>query len=342
MPLTRGKLGKVVILRPGALGDVLAVRGVVAFLRRVFPAVEIVLAAPGERGAFFRRPGWADRTLDWDRAAFSWLFADASSDPPPALSAAFSASDLLLSYVHFADSAARDDYEARLARLAPAASRVLCPPVPPEHHRQPVGRWLVAAALGFCLRSGLLTAADRMRAGMFDDARIVLPGPSAFAPRAGGRYAVLHPGSGSRRKNWPAENFARLGWLFASHADAGGKPFFDRLFVVSGEADGTLGEQVAETIPGAVNVHGQSLETVAGLLAGAHTFVGNDSGVSHLAAAVEMADGSRCRQAVLFGPSDPEIWAPPGALVLRAGDDMGGLPVGDAWREIRDALPRRD
>ncbi|MDR3078078.1 MAG: hypothetical protein LBV15_04880, partial [Planctomycetota bacterium] len=79
---------KLAVIRTGALGDVLAARGVIRFLKDVFPEASLLLAAPGERGRLFLRPGWADRVLDWDRADFSWLFA-AGGEPPPALAGAF-------------------------------------------------------------------------------------------------------------------------------------------------------------------------------------------------------------------------------------------------------------
>ena len=51
-------------------------------------------------------------------------------------------------------------------------------------------------------------------------------------------------------------------------------------------------------------IAGASLEQVKALLAGAALFVGNDSGPAHMAAAFGVP------AVVLFGSSDPEIWAP--------------------------------
>ncbi len=59
----------------------------------------------------------------------------------------------------------------------------------------------------------------------------------------------------------------------------------------------------------------QPLPVLAALLENAF-FLGHDSGISHLAAAA----GARCL--LLFGPTDPAIWAPanPGVTVLAAPD----------------------
>ena len=112
---------------------------------------------------------------------------------------------------------------------------------------------------------------------------------------------VIHPGSGSERKNWQLENWIELGH------DLTGQ---NRLVVVSGEADdqrtsrlkrewGDRGVQFAENLP---------LRQLAAVLEQS-IFVGHDSGISHLAAAA----GARC--VLLFGPTDPKVWAPAGENV---------------------------
>ena len=83
------------------------------------------------------------------------------------------------------------------------------------------------------------------------------------------------------------------------------------LLVVSGEADeervrvlelawGGERVQVAKYLP---------LPRLGALLENS-IFIGHDSGISHLAAAV----GARC--VLLFGPTDPAIWAPVGERVM--------------------------
>ncbi|HNT87980.1 MAG TPA: glycosyltransferase family 9 protein, partial [Candidatus Hydrogenedentes bacterium] len=66
---------------------------------------------------------------------------------------------------------------------------------------------------------------------------------------------------------------------------------------------------------------------IAGILAGARLYIGNDSGITHLAAAVG------CPTVAVFGPTDPTVWAPRGARVhVVAGD-----PWPDAEAVLRDA-----
>lgn len=338
MLLAHSKIAKVVIIRPGALGDVLAVRGVVRFFADAFPGCAVCLVAPGERGRFFCREGWADRAFDWERAAFSWMFTHGADDPPPALRAVFAGSDIVISYLDFADHEEMARYERNLERLVPAAGKVYCPSRPPDghHHGVRIGEWLRGAAKDFCVRYGLL-AGDSPATASGVDARIAIAG-GARAP-ASDSYYVMHPGSGSRSKNWPVERFRELAALLAEAAGQGGDPAFARLVVTAGEADGDLGRLLAAAVPGAVLLDDLALEELAAVLAGAAYFIGNDSGVSHLAAAVARSDGSRPRVAAIFGPSDAEIWGPPDALILEAGADMKALSAAAAHAAIVERWP---
>ena len=60
---------------------------------------------------------------------------------------------------------------------------------------------------------------------------------------------------------------------------------------------------------GATVLSGSPLPDVAGVLAACRAYVGNDSGVTHLAAALGLP------VVAIFGPSDPEKWAPRGDRV---------------------------
>ncbi|MCD8138412.1 MAG: hypothetical protein LUE17_01300 [Planctomycetaceae bacterium] len=329
MLTAKSKIGKVVVIRPGALGDVLAVRSVIRFFKDAFPGVDITLLAPGERGRFLAREGWADRAFDYDRSAFAWLYTDGQDDPPAPLTAAFAGSDIILAYQDFADPAGQARFEARLDRLAPAAGKVYCPSRPTGHHSAPIGEWLLNAATGFCRAYGLIKPSD-LHGENWAEARLSIDEPQAF-PGLGQPYVVMHPGSGSGKKNWPVERFAALARMLLA---AGGGGAFTRLLVTAGEADGDVGERLVEAVPGALLLAGAALECLAGVLAYARLYVGNDSGVSHLAAAVTTPSGRGPVVATVFGPSDAAVWAPPGALVLDAGGNMAGLGAADAFQSI--------
>jgi heptosyltransferase III len=115
-----------------------------------------------------------------------------------------------------------------------------------------------------------------------------IPRIQCAVERAG--HAVIHPFSGSARKNWPLENFRVLAEQL------------ERVMPVkwcAGEDDPPL--------PGAVRI--PDLYDLACWLAKARLYIGNDSGITHLAAAVGTP------VIALFGPTDPEVWAPRGQHV---------------------------
>jgi ADP-heptose:LPS heptosyltransferase len=109
---------------------------------------------------------------------------------------------------------------------------------------------------------------------------------------------AIHPYSGSPSKNWPLENFQALARL---------EPFewcHDRF--------DDLGE-------------------LADWLSAARLFVGNDSGITHLAAAVGAPT------LALFGPTDPAVWAPRAAHVIRR-QPIEAITVDQVHRAVIDLL----
>lgn len=321
---------KIIVIRPGALGDVLVTRGALRWLKTAFPAFDIDLLAPGERGAFLCRPGWADRAWDWERSAFSRLFSEDGGEPPGLLRDVFAGARLVTAFVDFRnDAGGAEHFSRRVREAAPSAAVQLSPPVPPAGSDENILPWLCGQAYAGALAAGLAADGAMPDMALCLEARIPIELPAGLAVSA--PYAVLHPGSGSARKNWPLANFAALGGKLRQAGLS--------LVVTSGEADGGLGEGLAATLPGASHLHEPSLSALAGVLAGAALYVGNDSGVSHLAAAVRGVDGRFPCSAVIFGSSDRGLWAPWGSLVLSAGEGMAALSAEAAWADICAAFP---
>jgi hypothetical protein len=104
---------------------------------------------------------------------------------------------------------------------------------------------------------------------------------------------VIHPGSGAARKNWRG---------FDDLCRAGGSRGDQRIVVLRGPAE--MAGVAVFSAAGALPVEGLTLPQVAGLLRRSARYIGNDSGVSHLAGAVGV------RGVVLFAGTDPAVWAP--------------------------------
>jgi heptosyltransferase III len=108
----------------------------------------------------------------------------------------------------------------------------------------------------------------------------------------GGNVLVIHAGSGSARKNWEGMGEVAAAWR------ARGAP----VIALGGPAEA---ERHA-SVPHDVAVRGAPLDRVAALLARAARYLGNDSGISHLAGQIG------ARGVALFGPTDPRAWRPLG------------------------------
>ncbi|ALA60030.1 glycosyltransferase family 9 protein [Nitrospira moscoviensis] len=118
----------------------------------------------------------------------------------------------------------------------------------------------------------------------------------------GQRYIVCHPGSGSSHKCVASDTMALV---IERLSEQGCLPV-----IVGGPADqATVLRLVARLSARLPVIQGQSLSTIAGVLAGARLFVGHDSGLTHLAAALGIPT------VAIFGPTDPAQWAPLGAHV---------------------------
>ncbi len=122
------------------------------------------------------------------------------------------------------------------------------------------------------------------RAQLFEtgaEPSIVVPGP----------YAVIHAMASEPAKTWPAAFFISVAQY--AKRELGLQPVF-----IAGPGEDVSHFQMWPVVAGA------SLDNVKALLARAALFIGNDSGPAHMAAAFGLP------VVVIFGPSDPVVWAP--------------------------------
>ncbi|MBS3906150.1 MAG: glycosyltransferase family 9 protein [Syntrophaceae bacterium] len=124
------------------------------------------------------------------------------------------------------------------------------------------------------------------------------------SPEERSRVIILHPGSGSRKKVWPLKK--KLDLFRHLQTQLGGK-----FLIVLGPAEGPEVQQAFEelTSPHLIPAKGLSLVQLASLMEGCRLFIGNDSGVSHMAAALGLPT------LAIFGPTDQRVWSPRGEKV---------------------------
>jgi heptosyltransferase-2 len=166
----------------------------------------------------------------------------------------------------------------------------------------------------------------------------LLVSPPAEAAWAGGSLGAavdrarpivaVHPGSGGRRKNWPAAGFAAVIDALAGAAT---------VVLAGGPADE---EAVAAVLRQArsrpISATDLPLPRVAALLARCDAFVGNDSGLTHLAALLGVST------VALFGPTDPAVWRPwgPRTQVLSWATGPESLSPAKVVEVVRGALTK--
>jgi heptosyltransferase-3 len=115
-------------------------------------------------------------------------------------------------------------------------------------------------------------------------------------------FAVIHPFSGSARKNWPMNRFRELAARLALPVRWCAGP-----------------EEVLDSA-----VRFENLYELGRWLASARVYIGNDSGITHLAAAVGTP------VVAIFGPTDPALWAPRGERVtVLSGGSLEKTAVND-------------
>lgn len=121
--------------------------------------------------------------------------------------------------------------------------------------------------------------------------------PEAFgAPTRAGRWAVVHPGAASPARQWPLERWAAVVRALAAT---------QRVLITAGPGEEVVAHEVALRAglhdPLAVRT-GQSLPALATLVRAASLLVSADTGVAHLANALDTPS------VTIFGPTPPDRW----------------------------------
>jgi len=264
------------IVHQGALGDLVCIFPVIVALRRRFRPVGILCQEHLGRLAASERlvEAWFPIEAAWTASLFTG-------------NAGLEARRFFAPYTNFLVFSRSETLVASLQRIGD--TRVCrIPPRPPADQRIHVSEHALEHIRG----CGLLPE----RGDTFPETA-----PSAALPveKNRSKTVLIHPGAGSPRKRWPLSGFRDVAvQLEALRLSAE--------FVI-GPAEQDLLPELARRV---ATVHRPvgSLELLA-LLRSAAAHIGNDSGVSHLAAWAGVPS------VVIFGPTDPVRWRPRGDSV---------------------------
>lgn len=308
---------RIVFFRPGALGDALLAFPTLALLRQARPAAHVTLVARGDVLPLARANGLADATSSFDVPAWSVLFADDLGSPPHDSLAArvVAGADVVAWLPDAAGTLAGRLHGLGAARVAVASGRPLAGEE--THMALQLARALRPLGIDVPKTADALAALPRPLCGSCDDTRQAEAILAALGLDASDRVVALHPGSGGAAKRWPPDSFAEVAGLLAVRGLAP--------LLIEGPQDATICAAVCAASPVALPVaRGLSLGALTALLGRCDGYLGNDSGVSHLAGL------AGCQTLALFGPTDPAVWAPlgPRARTLRSPTtSLAHLPV---------------
>jgi heptosyltransferase-3 len=277
----------ILVWHQGALGDLLLAGPALVSVRRRYPRASIIGLGQPEPWGLLARTLSLDEV--WDSGESKWAQLFAESPLSSELSTRLAQFQLALV---FSPNAATPVPRRLRAAGIPAVYWV--PSFPEEGHES------VAAVQARHL-AGLGLGVEP------NGFHLSLPEPADDWPELSGSrdWLAVAPGSGQAAKNWPLAHYYEvsrsLAWEYklgvvwlTGPAEAAWLPYLRGLAAAQGH----------------LLLAGAPLLRVAAVLSRCRLFLGNDSGLTHLAAAL----GGPAVLA-LFGPTDPRVWAPPGRRV---------------------------
>lgn len=300
--------GKILVIRGGAIGDFILTLPAITALRQQFPQAHLEVLGYPHIVQLALAGGLVNRVQAIEARGLANFFArngELSED----LRDYFSEFNIIVSYLYDPD----EIFKTNISRCSPGQF-IVGPHRPNETDKthatnvylKPLERLAIFEA----------DAVPRLT---------LTPQPSSLLPSL-----ALHPGSGSESKNWQEEKWADLIEHLLSTTN-------NKLLLIGGEAEGERLQRLAAALPLTRCTVAKSLPLaeLARRLQSCRGFVGHDSGITHLAAAV----GLPC--VVLWANTVEEIWRPQGERVqiIREISGLANLSVARVAAELSRLFP---
>lgn len=313
----------ILLFRLGGLGDLLVALPSFNLFRRAFPGARLDLVGRKDYGELLRDAGVIEAVFSADNVVWAPLF-DETRPVPESLRARLADYDLVLGW--FLQKKGTHHFLRRKSDVSPSSIPPLRSFVYEAASRLTVGRFFFDRTAEFISELGASSApfeacwplplsANRPSEGRSSQG--VLPST-----------VVIHPGSGSPKKCWPIERFLAVmnglqndGWSGA---------------LVTGEAEARI-ETGLRRIAFPVGwrwLCRPGLLELAGLLRSGALYLGNDSGVTHLAAACG------AEVVALFRKDLVAAWSPFGRAVVLSAGEAAGISVADVLAALSRRLSR--
>jgi len=291
-------------IRGGAIGDFILTLPALHVFREHHPDARLEIMGYPHIIELAHRRFYATAIRSMDHRSAAGFFA-ARGSLDPTLCAYFASFEVIVSYLYDPDSVFFENLKrAGASRIIVADGR----PTGKIHASEHLASWLTGMNLPSQIESPKLypTTWDQENA-------------DRIFPRTQKTTVALHLGSGSPAKNWPTTRFVELAvWL---------KERGLNVLVLDGPADSDVKTQFWKDpgSMGCIRCHRVELPMLAGVSQRCAAFVGHDSGISHLCAAVGTPT------IAIFGGTDPMVWGPRGksVTILQKGMGVSAVAVKD-------------
>ena len=293
-PDFRSSVNHVLIIRPGALGDLIVTLPTLGAIRNHFCNAQIEIMGYTTYLELVKGRFYADAVSRFDQADITPLFVK-NVQIPTSLIKRFGSMDLIIAFVSDNEHVLVNNLKATGARRVSHYE-----PFPSESDQIHI----VDHFLKFLNSVGIPYSDEIPKIFLQNDD--ILFGNDFMKDKIVNikKYLVaIHPGSGSRQKCWPVDYFAELIiWL---KDKMGILPI-----IVAGPSDIEIVERLRLKVKdNFILADRLPLPGLAAIIKRCNLFVGNDSGITHLAAAVGT------RTIAIFGSTDSNIWGPRGEQV---------------------------
>ncbi|MGB5619110.1 MAG: glycosyltransferase family 9 protein, partial [Desulfobacterales bacterium] len=268
---------QLLIIHQGALGDFVVTFPILKALRTTIPRIDGIC-----RSSFGRLAvdlGVLDTSYPLESARFASLYTE-GIDPEVVTLLSTYRSILLFSFSELLEMSVNTINGLRVFRILP------WPAVSQKNH--------ITEFLARQVRNSNLLGKEASR--LFSQTLFHLKG-DANRKRCAGARAIISPGAGSVKKRWPLERFMMVA------AELKKRGLQSSILLGPAEIDLEAALQHGpQSQPQVVKT--RSFQELITVLESAIIYIGNDSGVSHLAAFLSVPT------LVIFGPSDPDRWRP--------------------------------
>jgi len=296
---------RILIIRPGAIGDTLLTFPIIHAIRNTYNHPHITFVGNPAVLPLALAANLVDETADYGQLQWSSLFSSTGIHSP-AILAQLQYTDLAICWLR--DSSGIVEHNLLLAGVQKV---IIAPGRPPDGQHIHVVAYLAETV-------GLHHVAMPYKLPL-TPAEHTLESPTI-------RRIAIHPGSGGAQKCWPASSFATLIEQLCQHNYP--------ILLLAGPADHERIHEIQQllTHPSHMSQLSQSSQTsypnmittfieapllyIAQLLQQCRCYIGNDSGITHLSSMLSIPT------IALFGPTDPTIWRPvgPGVTIIQEQD----------------------